>query len=435
MFLLSVPAFSQELEDEDVVLSLSDTNNRNVIVNRYRLGDGITFSAPNGGYNINLRGFTQTTFETRKYSGDDDLYSRFRMRRIRLRLSGDAWGGKIGYRLQTDFAQSNGGDGELNGMLLDAFVTYRPVRGISFTFGQKSTPTDNRELGITSNTLQLVDRSKLSSYFGSIREVGLFVDGSFKVGQISYLKPSIALTDGDGSATFTRRHGGFKYGGRIDYLPFGLFRSFGESRESDMVGEVVPKLVVGTAFSYNDGISDRRGRESGSILYLNDKDHESLPDYLKWVVDFQFKYMGFSVLGEFTKTWAKVPDDITQRVRNDGSTSTDFGDTKKDYIKARMMLGTGYNIQAGYMFRNQFSIDARYTHFKPDENSFLHNELYFNRNNYYEIGISKYLTKTYALKLQASVVFVDAEPGSKNVNGFETTGNEVLFQTMIQFSF
>ncbi len=435
MLLLALPLAAQEYEGDDIVLTTTDSSAEKIIVNQYRLGDGITFSAPNGGYNINLRGFVQSTFETRKYHGDDDLYSRFRMRRIRLRLSGDAWGGKVGYRLQTDFAQANGGDGELSGMLLDAYVTYRPMRGLSFTFGQKSTPTDNRELGITSNTLQLVDRSKLSSYFGSIREVGVFADASFKVGPYSYLKPSLAITDGDGSATFTRRHGGFKYGGRIDYLPFGLFRSFGESRESDMIGEVIPKLVVGTAFSYNDGISDRRGRESGSILYLNDKDKESLPDYLKWVIDFQFKYRGFSMLGEFAKTWAKVPGDITQRVRNDGTTSTDFGDSVKDYIKARMMLGTGYNLQAGYMFRNRLSVDARYTHFRPDKNSFLHNELYFNRNNYYEVGISKYLTKTYALKVQASFVFVDAEPGSRNVNSVDITGNELLFQTMVQFSF
>lgn len=433
---IGLPAFAQEFEDEDIVLATADSDDNGVIVNHYRLGEGITFSAPDGGYNINLRGFTQTTFETRKYAGDDHLYSRFRMRRIRMRLSGDAWGGKVGYRLQTDFAQANGGDGELSGMLLDAFVSYKPIRGLSFTFGQKSTPTDNRELGITSNTLQLVDRSELSSYFGTIREVGLFIDGSFKVNHKAYLKPSLVITDGDGSATFNRRHGGFKYGGRIDYLPLGLFRTFGESREGDMVREVVPKLVVGTAFSYSNGVSDRRGgREGGAILYLDENDKEALPDYLKLVADFQFKYMGFSLLGEFAKSWAKVPSSITQRVRNDGTTSTDFDGNTKDYIKARMMLGTGYNIQAGYMFRNGFSIDARYTHFNPDEHSFMNNELYFNRNNFYEIGVSKYLTKTYAIKLQASVVFVDNEPGSKNINSVVIDGNETVFQTMIQISF
>lgn len=202
-----------------------------------------------------------------------------------------------------------------------------------------------------------------------------------------------------------------------------------------MAREVTPKLSIGTAFSYNVGISDRRGRESGSILYTNDENKEALPDYIKFVADFHFKYMGFSVLGEYVKTWAHVPGEITQRVRNDGTTSTDFSGDMKKYVKARMMLGSGYNIQAGYMFPNRLSIDARYTHFDPAEDSFLHNELYFNRNNFYEIGVGKYTTKSYAVKVQASVVFVDAEPGSKNVNSVVTEGNETLFQAMIQFSF
>ena len=277
ILILRFPAFSQETdsEDSDTETLTADSDAAKIIVNKYRLGDGITFSAPDGGYNINLRGFLQTTFETRKYEGDDQFYSRFRMRRLRLRLSGDAWGGKVSYRLQTDFAQANGGDGELSGMLLDAFIAYKPVKGLTLSFGQKSTPTDNRELGITSNTLQLVDRSKLSSYFGSIREVGLFVDGSFRIGHTAYLRPSIVITDGDGSATFTRRHGGLKYGARINYLPFGLFRAYGENRGGDMAREVTPKLSVGTTFSYNVGISDRRGRESGSILYLNDENKEA----------------------------------------------------------------------------------------------------------------------------------------------------------------
>lgn len=435
VLILWFPAFSQEVETEEDDVETTDSDGAKIIVNKYRLGDGITFSAPDGGYNINLRGFIQTTFETRKYEGDDQFYSRFRMRRLRLRLSGDAWGGKFGYRLQTDFAQTNGGDDELSGMLLDAFITYRPIKGLTFSFGQKSTPTDNRELGITSNTLQLVDRSKLSSYFGSIREVGFFADGSYKIGHTGYLKPSIAITDGDGSATFTRRHGGFKYGARVDYLPFGLFRALGENRGGDMVREITPKLSIGSTFSYNMGVSDRRGQESGSILYFNDENKETLPDYIKFGADFHFKYMGFSVLGEFVKTWAHVPSEITQRVRTDGTTSTDFSGNMENYVKARMMLGSGYNIQAGYMFPNRLSLDARYTHFAPDDNSFLHNELYFNRNNFYEFGISKYLTKSYAVKVQASVVFVDAEPGSKNINSVVTKGNETLLQAMIQFSF
>ena len=59
-------------------------------------------------------------------------------------------------------------------------------------------------------------------------------------------------------------------------------------------------------------------------IYLNNNDEESLPDYFKTGIDFLFKYKGLSALGEYVKSSATVPSDITQRVRNDGSISTSF---------------------------------------------------------------------------------------------------------------
>lgn len=66
ILILWFPAFSQETdsEDSDTETLTADSDAAKIIVNKYRLGDGITFSAPDGGYNINLRGFLQTTFET-----------------------------------------------------------------------------------------------------------------------------------------------------------------------------------------------------------------------------------------------------------------------------------------------------------------------------------------------------------------------------------
>ena len=124
----------------------------------------------------------------------------------------------------------------------------------------------------------------------------------------------------------------------------------GGSREGDMAYELTPKLSVGVAYSYADGTSDRRGgRSNGDILYMNDRDEIDLPDYAKLVADFAFKYRGFSMLGEYAKTWGYVPSSITKRVRNDGSTATTFdvnGEQNVEaYIKNRMMLGQGFNIR------------------------------------------------------------------------------------------
>ena len=50
------------------------------------------------------------------------------------------------------------------------------------------------------------------------------------------------------------------------------------------------------------------------------------------------------------------------------------------------MLGSGYNLQAGYIFTSGFSLDARYCHIQADEHSFLNNGTFYNRENYYTLG-------------------------------------------------
>ena len=145
------------------------------------------------------------------------------------------------------------------------------------------------------------------------------------------------------------------------------------------------------------------------------------------------------MLGEYVKTTASVPSDITQRVRNDGSTSTTFDvngiQDIQNYVKGRMMLGEAYNFQAGYLFKNGISIDARYTHLKADDNSFLNNATFYNRPNYYTIGISKYLSRNYGAKIQADWTYIDGGLGINNNDGVAIPGNEHLARIMLTFAF
>jgi hypothetical protein len=402
---------------------------------KYTPAEGLKFTEEHGNYQMTLRGYVQSTVETTKYEGDDDFYTRLRARRVRLRLTGEAPKLKLSYRIQTDFAQSPEVEGDINNALLDAVVSYRLNDDWEITVGQQATPTDNRELMLGSHALQLVDRSRLTSAFASIREFGLFVEGKHKFGNDFYIKPMLAITDGDGSNNFGKNRGGYKYGGRINFLPLGLMNAFGEFREGDLIREFTPKLSVGVAYSYNDGISSRRGRESGAIIYLNDANEETLPDFTKVGIDFLFKYKGFSALGEFVKTSVTIPTEITQRVRTDGSVSSTFEGGMDAYVRGRMMLGSGFNLQAGYFFRNRISIDARYTHLIPDEHSFLNNTLFYNRNNHYEIGVSKYMNKHYGMKFQTSLTYVDAEADSRKLNGDVFTGREWIGRFLVQVAF
>lgn len=412
---------------------------QNTQLDSYRFGEGLNFRNENGS-TVKLQGYVQPYFESKDYTEfEANIANRFRLRRMRLRLSGTSANQRFSYRFQVDLAGADESDNDINNYLLDAYITYALTNRIKISFGQRATYTDNRELFMNSNSLQLVERSRLTSAFASIREFGIFARGNFRTGRGTYLRPDFVLTNGDGSNVFGKDHGGLKIGGRVDFLPFGLFNNFGQFRQADMARESAPKLVVGVHYSYNNGMSSRRGRESGSILYLNDDNNESLPDYIKYGADFMLKYNGFSILGEYIKSDAKIPENITQRVRNNGTTSTTFlvNDLQdiENYVRGRMMLGEAFNIQMGYLFKKGISIDARFTHLNADENSFLNNATFYNRPNYYTIGISKYLARNYGAKIQASYTHVDGSLGINNNAGDPISGNERIARLILTLSF
>jgi hypothetical protein len=136
---------------------------------------------------------------------------------------------------------------------------------------------------------------------------------------------------------------------------------------------------------------------------------------------------------------ANVPNSITTRVRNDGTTSNSFlvnnVQDVSNYIKGRMMLGKVYNIQAGYLFKNRISIDARYTYLKADEHSFLNNPTFYNRPKYYTIGLSKYLMRNYGFKIQGSLTYVELAPGSTDINSAPINNYELITNIMTTFTF
>ena len=406
---------------------------QDVDMQSYTFGEGLKFVGESG-YNLKLTGYAQPMSELKRINSDESNTSRYRMRRVRLRMDGQSSNERFKYRFQVDLSGvSEIGESDAD-PLLDAYVDYALTNRISVKFGQRSTYTDNRELFMNSNSLQLVERSRLTSAFSSIREFGLFISGRFRAGRGSYVRPHFVLTNGDGKNVYSRDRGGLKIGGRVDYLPFGLFTNMGQFRQIDVMREQVPKLVVGVHYSLNQGMSSRRGRYSGSIIYLNANDEESLPDYTKYGIDFLFKYKGFSALGEYIKSSAKVPSDITQRVRTNGSISESFQvngvQDINSYVKGRMMLGSAYNIQIGHLFKNGFSVDSRYTHLIADENSFLNNETFYNRPNYYTLGVSKLLGRNYGFKVQASVTHVD---GSMGINHDLDTDTPAIFEDEIIF--
>jgi hypothetical protein len=410
------------------------------LIEAYRFGEGWRMKDSSGSF-LRISGYLQPYAESKRLMSETetDADVRFRMRRVRLRIDGNSADDKFSYRFQTDLS----GTGELldgsSNYLLDAWVAYEPVRRVKISFGQRAPYTDNRELFMNSNTLQLVERSRLTSAFATIREFGLFVENTARLSNQAYLRSYLTLTNGDGPNVIGRDRGGLKYGGRIDFLPFGLFSSQGQFNQVDIIRERTPKLVIGTTYSYAQGVSSRSGRESGAILYLDAQNQELLPDYAKFGIDFLFKYRGFSALGEYMQGNAFVPGNITQRVRMDGSVSGDFivnGEQNvSDYIKARMIVGSAWNLQMGYLMKNGISVDGRYTQLTPATHSFLNNGTFYNRPYYYTLGLSKYVGRHYGAKIQADLTLVQNRGGINNNQGLPVSGNEVIGRIQSTFTF
>ena len=267
--LFSIIGFSQTMEMES-----------------YNFGEGLRFNGEEGN-SIRLTGYAQPMVDLKNYTGLEENTSseRYRLRRLRLRLDGTSSNQRFGYRFQVDLSGTSEVGDNTGDYLLDAYISYAVTNRITVLFGQRATYTDNRELFMNSNSLQLAERSRLTSAFSSIREFGLFVTGRFRMNNGSYLRPYFVLTNGDGRNAFDKDRGGLKVGGRIDFLPFGLFTNLGQFRQIDVMREQTPKFVIGAHFSHNTGMSSRRGRGSGDIIYLNANNEESLPDYVKYGVD------------------------------------------------------------------------------------------------------------------------------------------------------
>ncbi len=440
-------------------------SSQELVLGDYIPGNGIVLATTDNNYKVVLKGYSQSLFESRTISydssaiTDNNRYNRFRARRIRLRLSGNQSYPGFSYRLQLNLAESEADDGLLSNILWDAWLGYNINKTNKIVIGQKGTPTDNIEVQMASNTLQLPERSRLTGAFSSIRETGVFYNNRFKLGNKAVVKSMLNITTGDGYAynVNSRDYGGLKYGARVNILPFGLFRNFGQFRQVDMVRELNPKLLVGFSGSFNNGMSSRRGRRNGDFLFYNITGVDTtyrLPNYLKLGADLLFKYRGFSLLAEYVNTKAFVADDITHRNDRYGDDPTQiinsfgaFNETdfisvsSNEYVKRQLILGSGINIQAGYLFKSLFSIDGRFTKLMPDEFSFMNNATFYNRQNFYEIGFSKYFSKNYSFKIQASYRFIDnAKLRLQDYIGtdferLEFEGSENVFYLMVQVAF
>jgi phosphate-selective porin OprO and OprP len=396
----------------------------------YVLGEGITFRSAQGNLNINQT--LQTLFLVN--SANKNLStptSQFAINRARLNLFANVFDSKLSLSARLNFSSNyksaTTGNRSFNTVLQEANIEYRPNRKHAISMGLRADYIDSRETRIEGESLGFIERSAVSGAFDAIFDYGIRYKGNYSIGGNQLLRPYVSITSGDSRSGLQKNFGGFKYGIRLDYLPFGKFSRGGEFYMDDLYREEKPKLVVGVVYSYNNGATSATGTNGGRWLYGDATQKIILPNYTKFGFDYLFKYNGFYSMGSFVNTQASVPNGIAGEFRLSGTFSpyptTQTEEQTKNTVFSRLNLGSGFNVQAGYLFASNWAAGLRYS--TLNDNSITAN--FADQNRHYTFVTTKYLS-AHNLKLQFEVGYDELKDNLKTAT---QNGN---YYTQLQFT-
>ncbi|MDO7173512.1 porin [Mariniflexile sp. AS56] len=316
-----------------------------------------------------------------------DPQSEFTVRRARLKFEGFAYSPKLEYKLELGLSNDDlsGGSvytGNAPRYILDAVVKWHFAKNFQLWFGQTKLP-GNRERVISSGNMQFVDRSLLNSRFTIDRDMGFQLLHQFNLTDQFVVKEIFSLAQGEGRNITTGNLGGHQYTTRVELLPFGEFKSEGDYSGSDLKREETPKLALAVAYDFNNNAVKSRSNQ-GSYMVNDAGFFETNINTL--YVDGMFKYHGFSFMGEYAKRDAKD----AYAKNTDGSLTG-----------AEVQVGNGLNLQAGYLFKNNWEVAGRYT-------NIAYNKIITGRDieTQYTVGVSRYIVG-HKLKVQSDISYLD----------------------------
>lgn len=377
----------------------------------FRKGQGLEVGFPGSGYLFGFAGLAQPGMSLSRLDADTTSSLDTYTRRAYLTFKASDLERGIDVLVRANYIAST--------PLLDAYINYAVNDWLSIRTGQFQNPSNNREMQFYEGHLAMPNRSLLSRTFVETgREFGLSLTGSFGNAESFMVKPSFAVTSGDGINSFGNLSndpdkGGLKFGGRLDVYPFGQFDA---TSASDFERTETPKAVIGWATNYNMGASGPVGESHGEWLIFDENGQEQLPHYLKNHIDLLAKWKGASLLAEYTNAAAYQLDGAY--------TSASLGTLlMPTEISQYLMLGNAFNIQGGYLLKNGLQLDVRFGQTFPefDQGSSL-----------LEVidaigGCLTWHVAEHALKLQASAEYLNFQERP------QANGWTAAFQTQFLF--
>lgn len=345
-----------------------------------KFGKGLQFVAADSSFYLKFGTRIQTLYQGELNLDNDNYDDNILIRRARLKFEGFAYTPNLTYKLELGLSNRDTGgaipeNNNTANILLDAFVKWNFYKNWSLWVGQAKLP-GNRERLVSSQKLQFVDRSNVNSRFNIDRGTGIQLHHELTLNNSEViLKKAFSFSMGEGRDITADNKGGYEYTVRFDLLPLG---DFDELTITDLNRVEEPKLAFGATYDFNDGASRQRGG-LGSFTGTEN-------DLRTWFIDALLKYKGFSTYLEYAN---KNAPDGPVTFNGEGEPVSYF-------------TGTGFNWQAGYLFKNNIEIAGRFTTVDPDP------ETGFNDNDQYTLGLSKYI-KGHNLKVQGDISFIEED--------------------------
>ena len=320
----------------------------------------------------------------------------FIVRRARLKFDGFAYSPKLKYKLELglsnrDISGANDFNRNTPRYILDAVIMWNFSGNWELWAGQTKLP-GNVERVVSSANLQLVDRSLLNSRFNIDRDLGVQLRHETNLGGDFLMREKFAVSQGEGRNVTEGNEGGLQYTARLEFLPFGTFKSKGDYSQSDLKREAKPKLMLGFTYNYNQDAVRERGFAGDYMIRTDGSIYETNQTTI--FADAMFKYNGFSFMGEYAKRTAD--DEIATEL--DGLTPT--GDI--------VLTGNALNLQAGYLFKSNYEIAARFTTLEYE------NVTGALPTEQYTLGVNKYVVG-HKLKVQSDISYTTLDGNDDNI--------------------
>ena len=359
----------------------------------------INFTAKDSSFSVKFA----PRFQVRSISSwdhDGDQYGspehNFIVRRARLKFDGFAYSPKLKYKIELglsnrDISGANQFNRNTPRYILDAVIMWNFASNWELWAGQTKLP-GNVERVVSSANLQLIDRSLLNSRFNIDRDLGIQLRHKSDLGGGFLMREKFAISQGEGRNVTEGNEGGLQYTARVEFLPFGTFKSKGDYVQADLKREEKPKLMVGFTYNLNQDAVRERGFAGDYMFRADESLYET--DQTTIFADAMFKYNGFSFMGEYAKRTAADPVAIDV----DGTTPT--GDI--------VLTGNALNLQAGYLFESNYEVVGRFTTVDYESvTGTLPTEQY-------TLGASRYIVG-HKLKVQSDISYTTLDGNDDNI--------------------